>query len=575
MGIDDIISHMEHNLDNTLGHIMNALQFCPECGTRINADCCFCPTCGTQINEAKDSTFSSNGILFTNTQTLAEKYGCTRQDVLDMFDHIVELSYECNIHWNLLDVADESLDDFWLNYNEKISNYLQEENLPYGMNTHIFIIGGDDVIPIPMVEDPFGSSDNGRIPCDMCYCFTGNFFSDMWDGEHIITENYVRNTIARLPLEDGKLQTTPSEDIESYFNLCSLYYDNGIPAEKVMMTANESWLPASKTMSEHLPLVNDALDTEMEQDGMYVCPPVTSDNEEAIEPLSESMEKAGMLLFNLHGASRTGKSGFYHDGGEAFSTELLRYTNARVLNTVACYGARYHEYERDDSMMLTAMYSNGFLLYAGSLIPVPMTELDIPEGVEVHEGSGSEHLMPIYCMEQYAGLPAGEAMMRAKLEYFNTFRHFERDDFSLATMMMFSLYGNPLLRLQRSEEVLRKSEEMHVLPKLPQTKTVVSEPVCMKLTKRLIDNSLGSSTLLTDIRSTVDANLSAIHQTIQQNLYDTLGLEPRYLKHVDSFTIGNEKGYIYTYIDNAKQYGNKAIVEVDPNGKIRKIFKMK
>ena len=39
-------------------------------------------------------------------------------------------------------------------------------------------------------------------------------------------------------------------------------------------------------------------------------------------------------------------------------------------------------------MMLSALFDNGFLLYAGSLIPVPMTELDVPDGVEVHEGSG-------------------------------------------------------------------------------------------------------------------------------------------------------------------------------------------
>lgn len=555
-------------------------MYCPECGTRINADCCFCPTCGTQINEAQNSTFSNNGILFTNTQTLAEKYGCTRQDVLDMFDHIVELSYECNIHWYLLDVADEGLDDFWLNYNEKISNYLLEENLPYGMNTHIFIIGGDDVIPIPMVEDPFGSSDNGRIPCDMCYCFTGNFFSDMWDGEHIITESYVRNTIARLPLEDGKLQTTPSEDIESYFNLCSLYYDNGIPAENVMMTANASWLPASKTMSEHLPLVNDAINTELEQDKMYICPPVSPINEDALVPICESMDQADMLLFNLHGANDDCMSSFYHDEGEAFSLEMLDYTNARVLNTVACYGARYHGYGRENSMLLNSFYHHGFLLYVGSLIPVPMTELHIPEGVEVHEGSGSEHLMPIYCMEQYAGLPAGEALMKAKLEYFNTFRFLERDDFSLATMMMFSLYGNPMLRLQKNEQVLQKAESVHVLPKLFSAGAKEETPVQMKRLQRVIDYSTPSRFLLGDIRRSVNGNIESIHETIKRKLYDQFGLEPRWLHHIDAFNMQNkygilEEGFLYTYEDNTNICTKRTMIETDNFGVVKRVYKMK
>lgn len=192
---------------------------------------------------------------------------------------------------------------------------------------------------------------------------------------------------------------------------------------------------------------------------MYVAPPVNPSDKEAMDTISLSMNEAVMLLFNLHGASKPGMNSFYSDEGEAFSSKMLPYTNARVLNTVACYGARYHGYKRDDSMLLTSFYKNGFLLYAGSLIPVPMTTLHVPKGVTVHPGSGSEHLMPIYCMEQYAGLPAGEAMMKAKLEFFNVFRHMERDDFSMATMQMFSLYGNPMLRLQRNEKVLQRAKK--------------------------------------------------------------------------------------------------------------------
>ena len=105
-----------------------------------------------------------------------------------------------------------------------------------------------------------------------------------------------------------------------------------------------------------------------------------------------------MLLFNLHGADSPNMSGFYNDEDEAFNIDMLAESNALVFNTVACFGARYHGYSRDKSMLLSSLYEYNFLLYAGSLIPVPMTHLDVPEGVEVHEGSGSEHLMPIFCM---------------------------------------------------------------------------------------------------------------------------------------------------------------------------------
>ena len=571
--------------------------FCSECGTRIAANSKFCPECGTPVaivaadnatetdnsnNDINDNHAGNIGILFTDTMALAEKYDAERWEVVEMFNEIRQSEQEYGIKWMMLDAAEYrpqlGRNPLWLDYNELLSDFMEENNYNYGVKTPVFIIGGDDVIPIPMVEDLFGTSDSGQMPCDMCYCFEGNFFDDLWNGDRTITGDYVRNNVARLPLEDGEMETSMEEDIREYFERCRDYYEDGIPSDYVMMTSNSSWLPASKTMSEHLPLINHAEDEDMVEDGMYVCPPVSPDNEEAEEPIEQSLDDANMLLFNLHGAGQEGMSSFYSDEGEAFNTEMLQYANARVLNTVACYGARYHGFERDDSMLLTSLYYHGFLLYAGSLIPVPMTELNVPEGVEVHEGSGSEHLMPIYCMEQYAGLPAGEAMMKAKLEYFNTFRHLERDDFSMATMQMFSLYGNPMLKLQRKESVLQRAKEEHVLPVLPQAKALL--PVRMKRMQRIMTKGNSASSLLADIRGAVNANLDAMHAAIAKDLYAQLGLEPRMLDHIDSYYIPNgdgsiEKGYMYAYINEDRAFANKTWVEVNENGKLKRVIKTK
>lgn len=591
MELDDYIRNLNADLVRQIQELNN-FSFCPECGSRVDAGNKFCPECGTCLSadptQNADATIDqsesecSDGILFTDTKTLAEKYGCNRNKVQALLRAFMTEAAEKEMHWQLLDAADYrqqlGTDPSWLDYNELLSDYMREEGYSYGMQTPVFIIGGDDVIPIPMVEDTFGTSDTGQMPCDMCYCFPGHFFSDLWDGDRTIEISHVRNTVARLPLEDSRMQTSIEDDLEAYFNLCSLYYDDGIPADYVMMTSNSSWLPASRTMSEHLPLIYHTDDEDLVEDNMYVSPPVAPDNDEAVEPVSQSMGEAGMLLFNLHGAGQEGMSSFYSDEGEAFSTDMLEYTSARVFNTVACYGARYHGFERDDSMILSAFYHHGFLLYAGSLIPVPMTELDVPEGVEVHEGSGSEHLMPIFCMEQYAGLPAGEAMMKAKLEYFNTFRHMEHDDFSMATMQMFSLYGNPMLRLQRNDDVLRRAAEVHVLPVLPQAKQ--NGPVRVKRMQRVMLKNDSSSSLLSDIRGAVNSNLDAIHAAIANDLYAKLGLEPRTLHHVDEYSIPNgdgsyEKGYMYGYENEDRAFANKTWVEVSDQGKIKRIFKTK
>lgn len=609
MNIDDYINNLQSDLDSQLARFglggqpasgadntdnTGGKKFCPECGTKLDANAKFCSNCGTRLEsideesvqeESSDDNPASEqvGVIFTDTHKLAEKYSSSQDKVRAVIESFREQSKGHGMEWYLLDASkyvEDRNDPFWLDYNEAISDFMQEFDLPRGVEIPVFIIGGHDVIPIPMVEDVFGSSDDGRIPCDMCYCFGGNFFSDLWEqGDHSITEDYVRNNVSRLPLEDGEMETSLEDDLGLYFERCSLYYNEGLDVEAVMMEANASWLPASKTMSEHLPLVSHADNPDMVQDGMYVSPPVGTENEDSMKPIINTLDECGMLLFNLHGAGSKGMSGFYNDGGEAFSTEMLANTEAQVLNTVACYGARYHGFERNDSMMLSALYDNGFLLYAGSLIPVPMTDLDIPEGVEVHEGSGSEHLMPIYCMEQFRGLPVGEAMMRAKLEYFNTFRFMERDDFSMATMMMFSLYGNPMLRLQPQSDVLQKAEECHVLPMLPQNKRVA--PIQKKHMQRVLvkDEHKGQS-LLDEVRGLVDANLSVIHAQVKQHLYDTLGLEPRWLDHVDSFEFSdnkgfNQKGYCYTYIDRSKPFAQKSMVEVTTKGKVTKVFRTK
>ena len=609
MNIDEYLNNLQNDLDNQLSQFgfgrsqisdqqhedgLGGFKFCQECGTKVDADARFCPNCGIRLEAleeepeiVEDSSYKNSddkqvGVIFTDTQKLAEKYDCPQEEVVAVIESLRNQSREHGMEWYLLD-ASESVEDtdepFWLDYNEAISDFMQEYDLPRGVEIPVFIIGGDDVIPIPMVEDVFGSSDDGRIPCDMCYCFEGNFFSDLWDGgDRRITDDYVRNNVSRLPLEDGEMESSLADDLGDYFERCTQYYDEGLSVDAVMMEANASWLPASKTMSEHLPLLHHSDDPEKVQDDMYVSPPVSTDDEDSMEPVNETLGSAEMLLFNLHGADSPNMSGFYNDEDEAFNIDMLAESNALVFNTVACFGARYHRYSRDKSMLLSSLYEHNFLLYAGSLIPVPMTHLNVPEGVEVHEGSGSEHLMPIFCMEQFSGIPVGEAMMRAKLEYFNTFRHMERDDFSLATIMMFSLYGNPMLRMQRSEEVLRRAKEEHVLPILPQSKKT---PIRMKHTERLVTcNKEASSSLLDQIKGLVDSNIDATHQTMQQHLYDQLGLEPRWLTHIDSFSIPNgdgsyEVGYSYAYDDKSRHYGCKQWVETDTCGNVKRVITTK
>ena len=276
MNIDEYLNNLQNDLDNQLSQFgfgrsqtsgqqhedgFGGFKFCPECGTKVDADARFCPNCGTRLDsleeepeQVEENSFYENsddeqiGVIFTDTHKLSEKYGCSQDEVMTVIESFREQSREHGMEWYLLDASEyvEDTDEpFWLDYNEAISDFMQEYELPRGVKVPVFIIGGHDVIPIPMVEDVFGSSDTGHIPCDMCYCFGGNFFSDLWDyGDHSITEDYVRNNIARLPLEDGAMDTSLADDLGDYFERCTQYYDEGLSVDAVMMEANASWLPA-------------------------------------------------------------------------------------------------------------------------------------------------------------------------------------------------------------------------------------------------------------------------------------------------------------------------------------------
>lgn len=524
------------------------------------------------------------GILMTDSLALAEKYGCDVQTVYDVLNELIQNAAQAEQHWYLLDMGNYrqllGSEPYWGDYNEILSSFIYENGFQVGLATPVFIIGGSDVIPVPPLEDPQYSGS--RIPTDMAYCFSTTFFSELWDGDHTITTDYVRNTVSRLPLECGQMQTTIQDDLLSYFNLCSIVED-GIDVPGVTMASNVEWTNNSVTMSQHLPLIHvRTTDEEEIHKGMYMCPKLVATesggeevDEKVLNDYQKALDKAGMILFNLHGSDGKGQSGFYcnSDNGypESFNIELMKQSNARVLNTVACFGARYDGYERDDSMLMSALLGGGKLLYAGSTVSVPMIgdeDQEYPAGVPQYPGSGSEKFMPLYCYYQFCGLPAGQAMMQAKLDYFNTFRHIERDDFSLSTAMMFGLYGNPMLHVCARQDVIDEAMRYEVLPQLPATKTA-NAPIRMKRTKCLItkEQLQTSKSLIDQLRGCVDGNLQVIHGMVQQNLYQQLGLDPRWLDHVDMFAIGEETGYAYHY-DSNNRFGRKSMIEVNNQGQV-------
>ena len=532
--------------------------------------------------ETPDEFDEHYGIVMTDTNLLAQKYGVSREEIIAVFQPFFETAESQNMHWGFLDVADHydsMTSNDWTDYNNLVSRFIGDYGLPAGPDLHLLIVGGDDVVPVPTVSDPY-EYGSGTIPTDTCYSFDGTYLPDLVDGGNFLLDvSQARNNVARLPLEDGVLSTDPVSDLGSYFNLSGVY-GGGIPVDSVVMSSNSDWIPASATMSQHLPLLCEADDPALVRDRMYVSPGLLTDNDEAMDIYKGSIARAGMLMFNLHGADAPEMPGFY-SSGEAFHPSLLPLSGARVLNTVACFGARYKGgYSRGQSMVLCALYGGGVLLYAGSLIPVPMYsnyETDEARELMLHPGTGSEVFMRLFPLYQFKGMTAGRALLQAKCDYFNMMRHVEHDGFSLSTALMFCLYGNPMLHVKARQDVIDAARGNTSIP-ASAVKTVAM-PVRKTMTHRLMQRD-SSKSVLEQAMGYVDTNLAAIRSMTEQYVYQALGLPPAYLESVDALSrpIGDgryETGYSFNYRDPRAVFSPVKRVETDAAGRVRRVYSIK
>ena len=154
MDIDEILNGLRSDLDRQLNQfglgdsqtssqqpeeVYSNFKFCPECGTKVDADARFCPNCGTRLEAleeepeiVEDSSQENSddeqvGVIFTDTQKLAEKYGCSQDEVKAVIESFREQSREHGMEWYLLDApeyVEERDDPFWLDYNEAIADFM-------------------------------------------------------------------------------------------------------------------------------------------------------------------------------------------------------------------------------------------------------------------------------------------------------------------------------------------------------------------------------------------------------------------------------------------------------------------
>ena len=507
-------------------------------------------------------------IVLTNSLRLAAKYRASQQDVLA----ILEKNLVCQqiVEFLLLDVSDYQ-DEFgekptWQEHKTILADFMAGMGLQPSPSLSLFIVGGDDVIPMPRIANPINETE--QLESDILYCFAGDELTRLDVKEALCN-------VGRLPLQSGSLPSTLNDDLQSYFNLSNMMLMTGIEVNKVVMTSTESWLPASNDMVKGLPVEEPPHIANATNGNLFVSPRLSVDDSYVLRYYQREIGQADMLMFNLHGADAHGYSSFYgeglsgHNTPEAFSCDMLRYSGARILNTVACFGGRYIGYNRNDSMLMSAMYGGGVVLYAGSCTSALGRTGQIHNVAEdaLMPSGYSESFMKLYSLYLFRGITAGEAFLSAKCDYFNLCHSLDGDDCALATVLMFNLYGIPVLHVNSNKSVIQEArgiKEVHDIDTHQKT-----------MGRVLYDKNQPSTSVLSEVRMRVNDNLLKIRKTIESKLYSYWGLNPSDLDNIVELTRGSQKSLRFEYKSGTGLIKKRSWAFTDELGNVKDVVHFK
>lgn len=508
------------------------------------------------------------GLIFTDTYMLSQNLRTRQSDIQSVLNQYVT---QCSsyIEWYIVDVADSMYSDTinpedWLSYVRVLTDFYYGLCLYEHNNCPLFIIGGVNEIPMPYITNPIiGAVGSEKLHSDMLYCFN-------YEGVSSITPTFFINqsprfAVGRLPLSS---QHTIS-DLTAYLDASLKYLQTGIYIRGAAMTTTESWLKASTDMMQDIPTVSLSSDNVPLYNRMIVSPLLDTTYHDMYEGFVKELQKIDFMICNLHGCENKGASAFLgQDRGYSYlpvaiQPSMLKHVAPVILNTVACFGARFTNYDINDSMLYTAL-QNGTMLYAGAC--------DVSLGGGDQAGK-SELLMKLYNIYLHKGIPAGSALLKAKQDYYRTCHEYDGDEYAMFTVLEFNLFGCPILSMQPKldanycPQLLGQNVTNRVRASYHPTKIV---PV--------IGTAFEANDILAYVRGQVDTNLSYIRNKVEKEVYERLGLSSNNIDRIsrimqNEYQIGWQ--FVYMITPHESTFRMYYLVNTNEQGEITKIIHTK
>mgnify|MGYP003417483819 CR=1 FL=1 len=500
------------------------------------------------------------------------------------------------IDYTLLDIADEEYEDIlsqghtWQNC-ARILDRFCEKNPEY-IGGGLFIVGGQDIIPSPIVANPYWMTEDDKtkeihyreqeLEADLLFAYRSDEIrfleGNVLDCEHFLCSNLQpRFAIGRLPMENGVVNQERQAEILGYFKravnsfLASTTKPLGIEIKNHLVTAAESFKLIAHVATQGLPLLPVQNVTGLVEENIFISPRlnlVERDDKEKYgeEYFRQALKRADMLTFISHGASYADGDGCYGEGkdGEhgytAFLPELLQICPAKAIGSGCCWGARYIDYRVEKSMLLSAMAKDALIYIGACRSAIGCGDDAIKAGYDL---IGCDALLS-KCEHYLAqGFPAGIALHNAKMQMNMQLE----GNIALLTILEFNLFGDPLLSFvpmipQTDRKILENyhatEQDRQVLADM-KTRTYESENIQDESEMSLLDR----------IRQRTSANLTYIRDKVNKEVYAQYGLKPQELSSIVTVKKrGYSDGYIFRYTRNLVHFEKRTIVHTDANGKI-------
>lgn len=544
------------------------------------------PTANSRPRVTLSDDERAEGVILTHSKALAAKLKTSQDVILRLLAAYAEASLVRGIRYRIVDAADYMMlnptaagrrvalspKDGWVEYTNLLTDHYRYGRTNKGEETcYLFIVGGEDIVPMPLMRHYMASQphlNDKDIDTDIPYAYMlGEKTYSMLDSGKIYEyEQYFH--VGRLPFPlDASLQ-----DLAAYLQRASAATD-GIKLDSYYGQSNMPWGKESQVVCT--PLRHAGLNASSKrfdgatvdiqgkkfpvvQGGLFYSPPVTEGNlEQVFDP------NATFYYFNLHGSNRPTDRGYYADyvGGAVMPEHIAEIERPNIFVTEACYGAKFQQYRRNESILLSAITGNTILFLGSSRIAFCNNRYSI---------DNSDRLANVFIAELLNGKAAGDALYEARRSFFE-YDNGRLYDQQLTSIAEFNLFGDPSLRVLASNKPVKRTAGR---------KTLADKGVkCVTESKCLYDAKGGDNkpkSLLEEVRSAVDRNLMEIRKVIDKQLYEQLGVEPRSLSHIfqKRFPDGKEF-YSFDYAEKKDEQERLHCAITDKDGNITTIISTK